>query len=63
MKENKFVKSLMLHIRYPWTAFCIAIVWLGLAIMSNFIVVDNVELLIGAAGVTTVLLAVVGFGK
>lgn len=62
-KPNNFAKSLMLHIRYPWTAACLLILWVGLAVLCAIMSFTNSELmiLIGLAGGATLVLALVGF--
>ena len=63
MKNQGFLKSLLLHIRYPWTAVVILIIWVGLATIVNFIQPTTGELmiLIGVNGVATLVIALVGF--
>ncbi len=63
MKKNSFMKSLLLHIRYPWTAICLLILWVGLAIMCAVLGLPSEEMvwLICGAGLATVLIAMVGF--
>ena len=65
MKEKSFIKSLILHIRYPWTAVCLLILWVGLAIVCAVLNLPSDEVigLICGAGVATVIIAVVGFWK
>lgn len=63
MKKNSFTKSLLLHIRYPWTAICLLILWIGLAVMCAILHLstDEVVGLIYGAGVATLVIALVGF--
>lgn len=65
MKKNNFTKSLMLHIRYPWTAACLLILWVGLAIMCAVMqfALDDLILLISCAGVATLIIALIGFNS
>lgn len=62
MKSN-FTKSLILHIRYPWTAICLLILWIGLSIMCTVMsfTVEEIIWLISGAGVATLAIALVGF--
>lgn len=62
MKSN-FTKSLILHIRYPWTAACLLILWIGLAVMCAVMNFATGELIwvISGAGVATLIIALVGF--
>lgn len=61
--KSSFMKSLILHIRYPWTAVCLLIIWLGLAIMCGVMNFSTEEViwLISGAGVVTLIIALVGF--
>ena len=63
MKEKSFIKSLILHIRYPWTAVCLLILWVGLAIMCATLSLARGEVigLICGAGAATLVIAIVGF--
>lgn len=63
MKNQGFVKSLLLHIRYPWTAATILILWVGLAVIANMINLSINELLIvvGVNGIATLVVALIGF--
>ena len=63
MKSNNFMKSLMLHIRYPWTAICLLILWIGLAVMCAILhfTTEEVILLTCLAGGVTFVIALVGF--
>lgn len=64
MKNKNFMKSLLLHIRYPWTAICLLILWVGLAVMCTILSLTNQEItwLVCGAGMATLIIAVVGFG-
>ena len=63
MKEKSFMKSLILHIRYPWTAICLLILWVGLAVICAALSLASAEVigLICGAGVATLIIAIVGF--
>lgn len=62
-KSTNFTKNLLLHIRYPWTAICLLILWIGLAIICAVLSLANTEImiLICLAGLATLILAIVGF--
>lgn len=62
-KENVFVKKLILHIRYPWTAGCILVMWIGLAIMCaiTHFAVNEIIILTSTASVATLIIALIGF--
>lgn len=57
------MKNLMLHIRYPWTAICLLILWVGLAVMCAILhlTISEIVTLICLAGVATLIIAIVGF--
>lgn len=63
MKNQGFVKSLLLHIRYPWTAASILILWIGLAVIASIIQVsvDELMIVVGINGVATIVIALIGF--
>lgn len=63
MKENKFIKSLILHIRYPWTAICLLILWVGMAIMCAILKlpVNEAVWVVCATGAVTLVITVIGF--
>ncbi len=63
MKKNSFTKSLILHIRYPWTAICLLILWVGLAIMCAILSLpaEQVIELVYIAGAATLIISLVGF--
>lgn len=63
MNKTNFTKNLILHIRYPWTALVILILWLGtaaLCIIENYSS-DNIIILTSASSIATLILAIVGF--
>lgn len=61
--KKSWTKNLMMHIRYPWTAFCLLILWVGLAIMCTILQfsVEDLMILISVAGFATLIVALVGF--
>lgn len=63
MRENKFIKNLILHIRYPWTAACLLILWVGLAVMCAVLQLSTNEAItvICTSGAATLLITVIGF--
>lgn len=64
-KTSNFTKSLILHIRYPWTAAALLIMWVGLAVMCMILNFSSQDLitLICLAGGATLIIALVGFKK
>ena len=63
MKNSNFSKNLILHIRYPWTAVCLAILWVGFAIMCAILQFNATEIMIllGTTSVVTLIIAILGF--
>lgn len=64
-KTSNFTKSLMLHIRYPWTAAALLTMWVGLAIMCMIMNFSNQDVmtLTYIAGGATLVIALAGFRK
>lgn len=64
-KTSNFTKSLMLHIRYPWTTAALLIMWVGLAIMCMIMKFSSQEImtLTYVAGAATLVIALAGFRK
>lgn len=64
-KPNNFTKSLILHIRYPWTAATLLILWLGVAMMCMLMKVSSQDIIIltSVTGVATLIIALIGFRK
>ena len=58
---NKFVKSIILHIKYPYTALIIAVMWIGIAIITVNQQKSDFELLIGLTAICTLIIATIGF--
>jgi len=61
MKKNNVVKNIMFHIRYPYTAAIIAIMWIGIAIISLYQRGNNFEILITLTSLCTLFIAFLGF--
>lgn len=61
--KNNFMKNLILHIRYPWTAVCLLLLWVGLAIMCAILQLTTSEIieLICLSGAATLIIALIGF--
>lgn len=64
-KPNNFTKSLILHIRYPWTAATLLILWLGVAMMCMLMKVSSQDIIIltSVTGAATLIIALIGFRK
>ena len=58
---NNFLKSFVLHIKYPYTALIIAVMWVGMAILLGLSGGENFELLICLTSVATLIIAGIGF--
>ena len=61
MKKNKFLTNVMVHIKYPYTALIIAVMWIGIAIIIVAQEQSNFEILIIATALSTLLIAMSGF--
>jgi hypothetical protein len=59
--NNDFTKKLMLHIKYPYTAAVIAIMWLGAATIINLQQSANMEFLVVATAICSLVIAIIGF--
>lgn len=60
-KSNKFMKNIVLHIKYPYTALIISIMWLGISVIVSIQKSDNIDILIAATAICTLIVAVTGF--
>ena len=60
---NNFMKSLLLHIKYPYTALIIAVMWIGMATIIWIQSATEVELLITATAVCSLVVAIIGFAS
>ena len=61
--KKSFTKNLMLHIRYPWTAACLLILWVGLAILCAIMhfAPNEIITLISINSIATLIIAIIGF--
>lgn len=60
MKSNNFFKKLVLHIKYPYTALIIAIMWISMVLIC-IKQISNLEILIVSTAICTLIIALVGF--
>lgn len=60
---GNFAKSILAHIKYPYTAGIIAMVWIGMAIILNLNNGANFELLVLLTAITSLVIAVIGFAS
>lgn len=59
--SNKFIRSIVLHIKYPYTALIISVMWIGMAIIIAEQNQSHYETLIIATAICTLIIAVTGF--
>jgi hypothetical protein len=59
--QNNFIKSLLLHIKYPYTAAIIAVMWISIAIIISIQKTNNMETLIFITAVCSLIIAKIGF--
>lgn len=60
---SNFSKSLIAHIKYPYTAGIIAIMWLGIAIILGLTGGANFEILVIATACISLVVAMIGFSS
>ena len=58
--NNKFIKNLILHIKYPYTALIISVMWIGIAIIISLQQREDFELLVAITAICTLTIAVTG---
>jgi hypothetical protein len=61
MTNNKFIKSIVLHIKYPYTALIISVMWIGMAIIISAQQRSDFEVLTVATAICTLIIAITGF--
>lgn len=61
--KNNSIKNFLLYIRYPYTAFIIATMWIGMAIIITKQNGKNLETLITLTSIATMYIAYRGFKK
>ena len=59
--NNKTIKNIILHIKYPYTALVISIMWISMTMIISSQGTQNLEVLILATAVCTLIIAVIGF--
>lgn len=60
---NDFGKKLLLHIKYPYTAIVIAIIWIGTALIVNLQENPQVEILVITTAIVSLIIAAIGFSS
>jgi len=63
MSTNNFAKSLLLHIKYPYTAIIIALVWISIAIIIGLQPEPQSEFLFLSTAATSLIIASIGFSS
>lgn len=58
--NNKFIKNIIIHVKYPYTALIISVMWIGIAIIIAK-QKTNLEPLIIMTSIATLIVATVGF--
>ena len=61
--NNNFAKSLLLHIKYPYTASIISIMWIGIALIIGIQSSPDTEALILLTAISSLIVAVIGFSS
>ena len=61
--NNNFIKSFLLHIKYPYTAAIISVMWIGIAIIIGLQQNPEVEILVAAVAIASLIIAVIGFSS
>jgi len=61
MGKNNIVKNFLLHIRYPYTAIIIAVMWIGMAIIMIEQKGEYLEFYITTIMLATLFIAFRGF--
>ena len=56
-------KSILAHIKYPYTAGVIAMIWIGMAIILGINGGANFEILVCATAGVSLAIAIVGFSS
>ncbi len=59
--NNKLIKNIFLHIRYPYTALIISVMWIGMAIIIVNQDNSQFELLIILTALVTIIISLIGF--
>ncbi|MDR2064023.1 MAG: hypothetical protein LBQ02_04560 [Candidatus Nomurabacteria bacterium] len=59
--HSNFIKNLIMHIKYPYTAAIIAVMWVGVAIIVSVQNTNNMEVLISITALGSLIIANIGF--
>lgn len=57
------LRNILLHVRYPYTAGVIVVIWLGTAILSLFDRQTSLTTMLIANGIATTIIALIGFSN
>ena len=60
---SSFTKSLLAHIKYPYTAGIIAVMWIGMAVILAMNGGADFEILILSTAATSLVIAALGFAS
>ncbi|MDR1300150.1 MAG: hypothetical protein LBK50_00375 [Candidatus Nomurabacteria bacterium] len=60
---ESFIKTFLLHIKYPYTATVISIMWIGIAIVIGSQMASSAEILLGLTAFASLIIAVMGFSS
>ncbi|MFV0484749.1 MAG: hypothetical protein ACK5MU_00750 [Candidatus Saccharimonadales bacterium] len=60
---SNFSKSLLAHIKYPYTAAIIAVMWIGMAIILGLSGGANFEILLVSTAAVSLVIALIGFSS
>ena len=61
MKSNKLIKNILFHVKYPYTAAIIAIMWVSMAIIIINQNLNNLEILLSITSLCTIIISLIGF--
>lgn len=61
--SNNFARSLILHIKYPYTALIIFIMWVSIAIIIGIQPDPQAELLFLSTAAASLIIAAIGFSS
>ncbi|MCL2869844.1 hypothetical protein FWF48_03505 [Candidatus Saccharibacteria bacterium] len=60
---NNFVRNLLIHIKYPYTALVISAMWISMAFIIGLQEHPQTELLVVLTAICSLIVAVVGFSS
>ena len=63
INKNNFFKNFLLHIKYPYTALIITIMWLGITLTIWLQGETHADLLIILTAILSIVIALIGFSS